>query len=78
MQLGRMLHDLWGLAIISQGTGPQTSDQAELQPPAMISTSSEPNDTLTLDNQAVVKWGSQVPHGESSGKDNGFKIPDKH
>ena len=52
------------LIIIARITGPQTSYRAELQPPAMLTQLRDAGDSLTLDNQAVVRWCQTEPHRE--------------
>ena len=57
------------LIIIARITGPQTSYRAELQPPAMLTQLRDAGDTLTLDNQAVVRWCQTEPHRECADRD---------
>ena len=51
------------LIIIACVTGPQTSYRGELQGVALVTAPSlaEPGDTLTMDNQAVVRWAPDLP-----------------
>jgi len=51
------------LIIIARVTGPQTSYRGELQGVALVTAPSlaEPGDTLTMDNQAVVRWAPDLP-----------------
>ena len=57
------------LIIIARITGPQTSYRAELQPPAMLTQLRDAGDSLTLDNQAVVRWCQTEPHRECADRD---------
>ena len=57
------------LIVIAGITGRQTSYRAELQPPAMLTHLRGPQDTLTLDNQAVVRWCQTLPHRECADRD---------
>ena len=57
------------LIIIARITGPHTSYRAELQPPAMLTQLRDAGDSLTLDNQAVVRWCQTEPHRECADRD---------
>ena len=59
------------LIIIARVTGPQTSYRGELQGAALVTACAlaEPGDTLTMDNQAVVRWAPRPPHWECADMD---------
>ena len=57
------------LIVIARITGPQTSYRAELQPRAMLTQLRNADDTLTLDNQAVVRWCQTEPRRECAHRD---------
>jgi len=64
------------LRVIARVQGPQTSYQAELQGALLFAHMSDEADTLALDNQAVVDYGSTWPHREPSDVDYRLQLAD--
>ena len=57
------------MQIISRVTGPQDSYRAELQGSVIVTARACPNDTLTLDNKAVVDHRMREPMRECDDMD---------